>query len=227
MGDGFLVNQMPLPLGEPRESSGPRLSRVGIARLLAMEVPSARADPGSAKRCAISSEVMSVENPLCIGGAIEIVIPIRLAEKRIYHDCRTDESSDNDDRTRSSRPTVNISASLCSYQSRSQSVAWSHDTSSRNKIRQRSSFELGRHTWCQSWVLLGRTLQPAYQRSPSCHPRALKVPALEGQCRRECSSFYPPNFAAVSTLSRDGISNKLTQITFLIQRRGFHCVTYR
>jgi hypothetical protein len=99
---------------------------------------------------------MSVENPLCIGGAIEIVIPIRLAEKRIYHDCRTDESSDSDDRTRSSRPTVNISASLCSYQSRSQSVAWSHDTSSRNKIRQRSSFELGRHTWCQSWVLLGR-----------------------------------------------------------------------
>src|SRR4029077_5282886 len=31
-----------LPLAEPRESSDPRLSRVGIARLLAMEVPSAR-----------------------------------------------------------------------------------------------------------------------------------------------------------------------------------------
>jgi len=68
---------------------------------------------------------------------IEIVTPIRLAEKRIYHDCRADESSDSDDRTRSSRPTVNISVSLRSYQSRSQSVAWSHDTSSRNKIRQR------------------------------------------------------------------------------------------
>jgi hypothetical protein len=95
--------------------------------------------------------------PPCTAGTIEIVNPIRFAEKRIYHDCRTDESSDSDDRTRSSRPAVNISAFPCSYQSRSQSVVWSHDTSSRNKIRQRSSFEVGRHMWCQPWALLGGT----------------------------------------------------------------------
>ena len=77
---------------------------------------------------------------------IELVTPIRLAEKRTYHDCRADESSDSDDRIRSSRPTVNISASLCSHQSKSQSVAWSHDTLSRNKIRQRLSCEVARHS---------------------------------------------------------------------------------
>jgi hypothetical protein len=84
------------------------------------------------------------------GREIEIVIPTQSAEKRIYRDCRADEFSDSDDRIRSSRPTVNISASLCSHQSRSQSVAWSHDTSSRNKIRQRLSYEVARHRWCRS-----------------------------------------------------------------------------
>src|SRR6266480_2011975 len=54
---------------------------------------------------------------------IEMIIPIRLGEKRICRGCRTGESYDSDCRTLSSRPTVNISASLYLYQSRSQSVA--------------------------------------------------------------------------------------------------------
>jgi hypothetical protein len=53
----------------------------------------------------------------------EMIISIRPAEKRICRGYRAGESYDSDCRTLSSRPTVNISASLCSYQSRSQSVA--------------------------------------------------------------------------------------------------------
>jgi hypothetical protein len=53
----------------------------------------------------------------------EMTSPIRPAEKRICRGYRAGESYDSDCRTLSSRPTVNISASLCSYQSRSQSVA--------------------------------------------------------------------------------------------------------
>jgi len=47
----------------------------------------------------------------CRGGvATEMIIPIRLAEKRIYRDCRTGALFDSDDRILSSRPTENISA---------------------------------------------------------------------------------------------------------------------
>ena len=80
----------------------------------------------------------------------EIVTPIRLAEKRIYRDCRTGALFDSDDRTLWSRPTENISASLDSHQSRSQSVAWFDGTLPQNKIRQRSLFEVAAHMRFQS-----------------------------------------------------------------------------
>jgi len=79
-----------------------------------------------------------------------MVIPIRLAEKRIYRDCRTGALFDSDDRTLSSRPTENISASLGSHQARSQSVPWFDGTLPRNKIRQRSLFEVAAHMRFQS-----------------------------------------------------------------------------
>jgi hypothetical protein len=77
----------------------------------------------------------------------------RLAEKRIYRDCQIGEFVGSDDMTLSSRPIASISASLHSYQSRSKFAAWFHGTWHRNKIRQRSYFEVASHTWCRSWLL--------------------------------------------------------------------------
>jgi hypothetical protein len=54
---------------------------------------------------------------------VEMFIPVRFAEKRIYHDYRIDALFDSNHRILSSHPTVRIFASLHSYQSRSQSVA--------------------------------------------------------------------------------------------------------
>jgi hypothetical protein len=81
----------------------------------------------------------------CIGGeeGERIAIPEpsivrhnRLAEKRIYRDCRIGEFVGSDDMKLSSRPIASISASHHSYQSRSKSAAWFHGTWHRNKIRQ-------------------------------------------------------------------------------------------
>src|ERR1700759_4857874 len=94
----------------------------------------------AARRVPVEDEVARFDD---LGA--EGTIPIRPAGKRICRGYRAGESYDSDCRTLSSRPTVNISASLCSYQSRSQSVAWSHGTLPRNKIRRRSFFEVAAH----------------------------------------------------------------------------------
>jgi hypothetical protein len=66
-----------------------------------------------------------IVEPTCTVGTIEIVIPIRPAEKQIYHDCRTDESSDSDDRTRSSRPALLVASDLFFLARRAQIAALS------------------------------------------------------------------------------------------------------
>ena len=116
---------------------------------------------------------------------------------------------------------MNISASLCSYQSRSQSVAWSHDTSSRNKIRQRSSFEVGRHMWCQSWALLGGTTNsisaiPLLPPSSSARVGArsegvcIKLLTLPGQGGgRWCGTLYAAFRSAAALTMRHDLSGSL------------------
>ena len=79
-----------------------------------------RALPLLPRRDHSSCLLFTVTQQICLE---EMVIPIRLAEKRICRDCRTGAPFDSDDRTLSSRPTVNIAPSLYSYQSRWQSVA--------------------------------------------------------------------------------------------------------
>jgi hypothetical protein len=137
----------------------------------------------------------------CIGaeGGERIAIPEpsivrhnRLAEKRIYRDCRIGEFVGSDDMTLSSRPIASISASLHSYQSRSKSAAWFHGTWHRNKIRQRSYFEVAAHTWCRSRAL-----------SPLDHSALKRLIQLNSQvlhCQL-CSTTHPGRCLDTNDLS--------------------------